>query len=649
MRTASHLTVAWLALGIPVSRAATVDLQATTASINLSMDELLADQLVLDLTNGRAQSVRLDDRACGGILTRGGTRITLSRDPKLPCSGWSSLADGSTWDLTAVLADGRPVKITITGKVKAPDGSQTGAATKAAWCARGEPPKEPSEDFEKVCKDRAGGFSLAAKDNKDTARWGLDFTGIQAADLYWLQPGSAGWTPLEDTAHATLKADAQDPWVQLDGALSNTVSTQIGTGAFVMRWKQPGGGVYEWSLAAPAWSAEGTGDAGGASAGGAAPSWCKTLTQAWEEDTPDRQLVPYVLCVDLSGPPAISDELWSHYKTGDRWLGGDKAGWKEQGERAGQARSISASPYLLPDRPILVIARAPDNARAIVLGSGTSTTPGGGVDAGANALPDVATKDAVADLDAAKAGLSSTGHHDEYFLLAPRSAGSFDIRVGLARRSVDATSKQETYETAYTREYEFVVLQRRLAALRTGISVSWVMGENQREHAVVPLTATTGRVVEADAAPALPTPELVIGLAPFLNGGRYWHASKDSLGRKPKFEKVGGWLAPYVGLGLVSASAGTDVKVLSGYYLGLDIEPGRGMAISPAAVLRTGRDRIRPPYGVGSVVPMDSDGTSNAMGPHAALGFGVVLSVTPYFFRQVPGLGWSSVGKDTDG
>jgi hypothetical protein len=161
-------------------------------------------------------------------------------------------------------------------------------------------------------------------------------------------------------------------------------------------------------------------------------------------------------------------------------------------------------------------------------------------------------------------------------------------------------------------------------ALRIGIGVlfgravdhdySAVKVDNSSQHELV---ARTGGRAEF---------ELVVGYAPYvfdMIAGRKGRAYQSTT----LAQRAAGF-APYIGLGTLSVGQGTGIEFFRTIHLGLEWEPLRNFSIAATFVMRR-VTRLQHGYEVGSPVNSGDPPTREQL----ALGFGLVLNLTPEFFR----------------
>lgn len=164
---------------------------------------------------------------------------------------------------------------------------------------------------------------------------------------------------------------------------------------------------------------------------------------------------------------------------------------------------------------------------------------------------------------------------------------------------------------------EFVVEEHYSGALRIGVGAAF--GGARDGHYEVRTVPESGQPEVTADSTGFATIELVLGYAAFL----------ESEGRPSRGCRATPWcFAPYFGVGVLSATPDDDVRFLTSLYLGLEIEPVRNFSIAAAAMGRRAT-RLADGFDVGGPATTGTDVTTNAF----ALGFGIVLNLSPSFFK----------------
>ena len=610
-----------LSLSAPAAAAPPLDLSQEAPNLTLSVVDMAGDVLVIHSTGASVATLFAEDGRTVCAVSKDGSSFEIPRTSDV-CAPLFSLSVGDEITFTLSTRDRKEIALTVRSE---------GTLHTTRWCD-GEWPVEPDAGQRLACGDGSRvGFSLGIDDASAPAALGLPWSAVDpATELFWWDEGSGGWRSFAAMAAAgsglapvvawqAAPNGAMSPFVTVADPLAGRVAAETGRAAVRVRGKD--GAETQWNV-------QKVTPTSAANAGPSCAEWAanvpsnETVTGPPLLDSPsdhkrDRMRVPYVLCVDMRDAPQTTWRLFSHYEGGDLRVKDDLAGER----RAGVARVEVFDPYLLPDRPMLVSVATPAGARAALKSSGDIQSPDeGSIDAGFEG----------------QSGGSAAGEGlEEEFLLAPRKPGAMTVTVTLSTSKV--VENAPVWGDAYSRDFEFVVLRKRVGALRTGLGVAWT--PSAREYAMVAMPDGSGdRVTVARGKGKVVDPELVIGFAPFLGAGRVYTADRQALGRRRVGGGVESWLAPYLGLGLVSGSS-TGVDFLQTWYLGADLEIGRGFSIDLAMTARSA-DRLLAPYTVGAVAPEGSDPLGKRLRP----GLGLIVCVTPWFFRQVPGLGWTGVG-----
>lgn len=266
-------------------------------------------------------------------------------------------------------------------------------------------------------------------------------------------------------------------------------------------------------------------------------------------------------------------------------------------------------PILDPNQPIAVVVRGDaTDTLAVSLGGKVGFEAGGvaitGFENGRTGIDKTATAQGATSLPPAAV---SVWH------FAPRSDDeAVLVKVEAKRTDANAVGTMD-----------LVVRPVYASAIRVGVAAVYVPKSAFYDVA----EAEPGSSVKVLRQVGTPfVPELVIGYSSSLTG-----RPRDDLFPPlvaPNFWQSLGW---YGGVGLVAPSA-TDafpVDFLTSLHVGIEYAPMPGFAITPVPSVRRG-SALRDEWDVGEVGPADVD---TALRPALQGGYGIILNVSPRFFR----------------
>lgn len=200
-------------------------------------------------------------------------------------------------------------------------------------------------------------------------------------------------------------------------------------------------------------------------------------------------------------------------------------------------------------------------------------------------------------------------------LLAPRRPGDMAVTVAILR------AEQRVWE----RSVELLIESTWSGAVRSGVGFLWCPYERDYEVLTVPGSAQP-EVVNAVGELAGPGVEVVIGYAPFLDrGGRGYQSPEDR-------SFLPGRFAPYLGLGLLSASTTQSLGLLKTAYVGAEWEFNASSSISLALALHQ-VEGLREGFRLGGPARTDDIVSFSTYRPGLAL----VLNASPDFMKIATG------------
>jgi len=180
---------------------------------------------------------------------------------------------------------------------------------------------------------------------------------------------------------------------------------------------------------------------------------------------------------------------------------------------------------------------------------------------------------------------------------------------------------------------ELAVKNVYIGAVRLGVSGLYTAANH---YAEVAYPGTGAKVLQNMSEGWELRPELVVGYAGFFAPRTYTFGERFGWTGRRKgrgWEYISQHFAGYLGLGVLAAD-GADILPLSSVYLGVEWEPAPDFSITPTLALRRG-ERLNPPYQEGDRLPSGTT-VASLTTMTANIGFGLVVSVSPRFFRTQP-------------
>lgn len=577
-----------------------VDLQADSPTIKLNIDEIASGDIKLRFS-GPVQRIERDGVACGPLDRN---KVLSLRDS--PCLKRQAPGDGAPFEALKVQVPDKIDPITVTME------HADTVERSTVFCSA---PAEDGSEYAKACGLNglrgANLFIREVDDSKNTVEWGAALLpGLDPGNLYVWLPWAETWARLADVPELDLDMkDISQPdgsartalWLTIDSELFDSISAEPSKVQLRALPQDSSEREITWTLSenselnvekkdAPVPDVPATFDCSG----------YNSLDE-----------LSYLLLIDATQEPATDWVLCSRYK----------AGSKERGTLQPQLHT-----FVMPNRPVSVIVKT--NA-----GRQATLSDAADADQALNSGVIVTDHFETEGLRSA-AGIQNDGdgslHHE--FMLSPRKSGGYTITVAIKGSKGDAALAD-----VFTQTFELFVLKKQVAAFRTGLGVSVPVGSPQQYEAIG-IPGQTGQQIAATSVPV--QPEVLVAFAPFVfsRGGRPHfpdRAELEGLNNNAR-RSAGDVLAPYIGFGV---SPG-DSAVFSSYHVGLDVDLGRGLSLQVGGFMRA-EEQLHDSYSVGAAVD-DGDDFSHSEGFY--FGPAAFLSVTPWFFRQVPGAGLSDLG-----